>query len=188
MATKKKTVSRKETDDGADKREQVNEAYEKALGEFASAWDLLNKGDFATALSRFEKLGSQLDDEPLLAERARTYANVCRARQAPRAAEPMTVDELYYQAVLHNNNGEPDAAVRVLDQALQQDPTSARLLYARASAWALKGNAESAVSDLRQAISSEPQVRFQAANDSDFEQIREEPIFINIIEPTPAGV
>jgi len=30
-------------------------------------------------------------------------------------------------------------------------------------------------------------VRYQAANDPDFEPIREEPSFIDIIEPTPAG-
>ena len=123
----------------------------------------------------------------MLSERARSYANICRGRQAPAPSAPTTVDELYYHAVLHSNNGESDAAVRLLDHALQQDPNSARLLYARASAWALKGNADSAVNDLRQAISSDPQIRFQASNDSDFEQIREEPAFIDIIEPTPAG-
>ena len=46
---------------------------------------------------------------------------------------------------------------------------------------------EAAVADLRRAISAEPQVRFQASNDPDFEPIREEPAFIDIIEPTPSG-
>ena len=46
---------------------------------------------------------------------------------------------------------------------------------------------EQAVSDLRQAIAADPQIRFQAINDPDFEQIREEPAFIDIIEPTPTG-
>ncbi len=49
------------------------------------------------------------------------------------------------------------------------------------------GNAEAAIGDLRQAIALEPQTRFQAVNDSDFERIREEPAFIDIIEPTPSG-
>ncbi len=54
-------------------------------------------------------------------------------------------------------------------------------------AWALAANADNAVGDLRQAISLDPTLRFQAVNDSDFERIREEPGFIDIIEPTSAG-
>jgi len=46
---------------------------------------------------------------------------------------------------------------------------------------------DAAVRDLRQAITVDPQVRFQAGNDPDFEAIREEPAFIDIIEPTPSG-
>jgi hypothetical protein len=71
---------------------------------------------------------------------------------------------------------------------MQQTPNSAKLLYARASAWAISGRADSAVSDLRQAIALDPTLRFQAVNDFDFERIREEPSFIDIIEPTSAGV
>ena len=78
-------------------------------------------------------------------------------------------------------------AVSLLDRALVQDPTSVRVLYARACAWALQKNAERAVSDLRSAIAVDPTIRFQAINDSDFERIREEPAFIDVIEPTPAG-
>jgi hypothetical protein len=67
------------------------------------------------------------------------------------------------------------------------EPESPRFLYARASAAAIQGDAESAVKDLRRAIAADPQVRFQAGNDPDFESIREEPAFIDIIEPTPTG-
>ena len=51
----------------------------------------------------------------------------------------------------------------------------------------MKGSTGKAVTDLRQAIASDPTVRFQAVNDPDFEKIREEPAFIDIIEPTPTG-
>ena len=52
---------------------------------------------------------------------------------------------------------------------------------------ALQKNAERAVSDLRSAIAVDPTVRFQATNDTDFKLIREEPAFIDVVEPTPAG-
>ena len=50
-----------------------------------------------------------------------------------------------------------------------------------------QGNAEAAVADLRKSISIDPLIRFQLINDSDFEQIRDEATFIDLIEPTPSG-
>jgi tetratricopeptide (TPR) repeat protein len=97
------------------------------------------------------------------------------------------VDELYFQAVLSSNEGKYDEALSLFERALREHPDSPKVLYARASTWALKGNSEAAVGDLRRAIAADPKVRFQAANDPDFEPIREEPAFIDIIEPTPAG-
>ena len=40
---------------------------------------------------------------------------------------------------------------------------------------------------LRRAVAAEPTLRFQASNDSDFERIRDDAAFIDVIEPTPAG-
>ena len=115
------------------------------------------------------------------------YVEVCKKRLTPTTEPGTSGDDLYYRAVLHSNDGNSTEAIRLLDQALQQAPNSAKLLYARASAWALTANADAAVSDLRQAIGLDPTLRFQAVNDFDFERIREEPSFIDIIEPTSAG-
>ena len=115
------------------------------------------------------------------------YLAVCEKRLTPAPELGSTTDDLYYRAVFESNNGNASEAIKLLDQALQQTPNSANLLYARASAWALSANADAAVNDLRQAIGVDPTLRFQAVNDADFEGIREEPGFIDIIEPTPAG-
>ena len=163
-------------------------AYETALVEFQAALELLHKGDFSSAKQRFAQIADSSTDELILGQRARTFIAVCERRLAPPGADPQSADDLYNEAVLRSNNGEADAAIALLDRALQQDAGSARLLYVRASAWALKGNTEAAVADLRQAIAVEPTIRFQATNDSDFSQIREEPAFIDIIEPTSTGV
>jgi tetratricopeptide (TPR) repeat protein len=181
MATKKEN-SKAEVVSGASTR-----AYEMAVAEFQTALELLHKGEFAAARERFARIAESAKDEPALAQRARSFTAVCERRMAPPAADPQTADGLYYEAVLHSNEGRADEAIALLDRALEQEIGSARVLYARASAWALKGNTEAAVADLRQAIAVEPTVRFQAANDSDFSQIREEPAFIDIIEPASAG-
>jgi tetratricopeptide (TPR) repeat protein len=190
MATKKKTTSTasaKTSSKAPAPKPRHHEDYEKAVGQFAEALDLFHKGELAEAKSIFETIASSNPDEPVLAERARSFAKICDRKGESESFEPEAPDQFYYQAVLLLNEGDSDAAIKLLDKALQSNPSSAKYLYARASASAIKGSTEQAVSDLRKAIAADPQIRFQATNDPDFEQIREEPAFIDIIEPTPTG-
>jgi tetratricopeptide (TPR) repeat protein len=191
MTAKKKTATKKEGKDAGKEttanRPRHHEDYERAVSEFSGALDLLHKGEFDEAKSKFLSIASSITDEPALTERAFTYARICDRRVEPPDSEPTSPDDIYYRAVLLLNSGESDAALELLDKALQSSPSSAKFLYARASVYSIKGNTERAVIDLRQAIAADPQIRFQAVNDPDFEQIREEPAFIDIIEPTPAG-
>jgi len=161
--------------------------YQEALASFGAAVELLHRKEYAKAREAFRGVEVTHRDELALTDRAHIYAKICDARLAPAAEVPGDFDGLYHRAVLHTNNREYDQALGLLERALVLQPDSAKALYARACAWALKGNAEAAVADLRRAIAGEPNVRYQAANDPDFEPIREEPSFIDIIEPTPAG-
>jgi tetratricopeptide (TPR) repeat protein len=163
-----------------------SEAYEAALRAYGEALDLLRKKDFAAALPRFRAVESQNRNEPELADRARTYATLCERKLAPPAAAPQSVEERYYLAILRGNQGRYDEAAALLDQALSAEP-SPRVLYARASIRALQGKTDQAVADLRAAISGEPLLRHQAANDPDYERIRNEAAFIDVIEPSHAG-
>ena len=162
-------------------------AYEETLAEFGLAVKALRKGDHGGALERFNKVRAAAANEPELGDRAATYVRICEHRLAPSLEQPGDGEELYRRAVGLMNAGELDEALRYLNQALTDDPISVDVLYVRACAWALKGSAEKAVGDLRQAMAVDSKVRFQAVNDPDFEKIREEPAFIDIIEPTPTG-
>ena len=162
-------------------------AYEAARAEYEAAFELLHKQDFAAAKERFLGITKAYPQESEMVERSRTYAKICDHRLFVDPMNTENADECYYRAVILSNEGRAEEAVALLDRALVQDPTSVRVLYARACAWALQKNAERAVSDLRSAIAVDPTIRFQAVNDSDFEPIREEPAFIDVIEPTPAG-
>lgn len=164
-----------------------SEAYEAALRAYGEALDLLRKKDFAGALPRFRAVESQNRNEPELADRARTYAALCERKLAPPASAPQSADERYYLAILRGNQGRYDEAATLLDQALSAEPSSPRVLYARASIRALQGKTDQAVADLRAAISGEPLLRHQAANDPDYERIRNEAAFIDVIEPSHAG-
>jgi len=166
----------------------ASEHYDRCVAEYSRALELLHGGEFEQAKTLFLDVAGAKLDEPMLAERARTYASVCNHKLTATPFVPQTAEDRYLQAVLLANSGELDQAIHLFNQSLADHPTSPKYLYARASAYALKSNAEAAISDLRQAIGYDPQCRFRAINDSDFEKVREEPAFIDIIEPTPSGV
>jgi len=163
-------------------------AYDEAVIDYTAAVESMQKGDFAGAHELFEKVGALGRQEPELTDRAGIYAKICHRKMAPPPDEAEAPDERYRQAVFLLNSGEVDQALQLLNRSLAEDPTAVDVLYVRACAWALKGAAEKAVGDLRQAMAADPKIRFQAVNDPDFEKIREEPAFIDIIEPTPTGV
>jgi len=190
MPAKKKTASEAANNPGATAAHaaELHLAYEKAVADYTAALEMLHNREYEKARSLFQAIEAANGDEPSLCERSRTYARVCDEHLRAAPEPPRTADDCYYRAVIQSNAGDTDGAIRLLEQALKENPASAKYLYARASAFALQGNAEAAIGDLRQAISADPQLRFQAVNDSDFELIREEPAFIDIIEPTPTGV
>lgn len=167
---------------------QHSEAYQAALRDYTSAIELIGKGEYAKARELFRAIAVGHPDEPVIAERARTFTAVCERKLAPPRAEAGTAEELYSLGVVRTNEGKLGEAIQLLDRAVQQEPGSASFLYARASVRALQGNAETAAADLRKAVSLDPRFRYQATNDPDFEKIRDEAVFIDVIEPTPEGV
>lgn len=177
-------TKKKDADEAAISHERK---YKETLKAFGAAVELLQRGSFDQARESFSAIERDNADEPALADRARSYAKICEQKLTPAPEPPQDGEGLYYLGVLSSNNGNYDDALDLLERALQQMPDSPKVLYARASAWSLKGNAEAAVAELRRAIAVDPRVRFQATNDPDFEPIREEPAFIDIIEPTPSG-
>lgn len=168
-------------------RPERSAAYDAVLAEYAAAVELVRRREFAAALEKLRNVEKSTAEEPELADRARTYALLCTRHLTPAAPAPQDAEGRYLLGVVKSNQGRVDEAVALLDAALHQEPGSARILFARAAARALQGNSAAAVADLRQAIAADPRLRHQASNDSDFEKIRDEAAFIDVIEPTPAG-
>ncbi len=184
MATKKKTPSK--TDAAGDKpgeSKHHSEAYEAALGQYEQALELVRGQKYEQALGLLGSIAELQRDEPELADRARTYSELCRRKLAPAAEAPATVEEKYLRAVVLTNERRLDEAIALLDEAAREEPTNVSVLYTRASARALQGNTEAVVTDLRQAILVDPTVRYQAVNDPDFEKVRDDAAFIDLIEP-----
>jgi len=159
-------------------------AYQAALDGFAAAVQAFGKGDYAATRDAMAALVAAHPDEIELCARARAYMAACDQRMAPAPAPSGTAEDLYYRGVVALNARDLDGASALLDEALTRDPDSAGALYARASLRALRDDASGAVEDLRRAAGVDPTVRFQAANDPDFDSIRDQAAFIDIVEPT----
>jgi len=163
-------------------------AYEAAVEQFASASSLFVKGRFAEAQPYFAAVAeAAAADEPILSDRARTYASICGRRIATPDPVGDDADALYHRGVVAANAGRLDEAWSSLEKAVAKRPNDASILYARASVRGLQGNAEGAASELKKAVALDPRFRFQAASDSDFDKVRDEAAFIDIIEPSNAG-
>lgn len=163
-------------------------AYEAAVEQFATASALFLKGKFAEAQPYFEAVAEvATPDEPILSDRARTYSSICGRKIAAPASGGDDADALYHRGVVAANAGRLDEAWTLLDKAIGHRPGDASILYARASVRGLQGNAEGAASELKKSVAIDPKFRFQAASDSDFDKVRDEAAFIDIIEPSNAG-
>lgn len=163
-------------------------AYEAAVEQFASASGLFAKGQFAQAQPLFAAVAeAAAADEPILSDRSRTYAAICARRIATPDHVGDDADALYHRGVVAANAGRLDEAWASLEKAIAQKPNDASILYARASVRGLQGHAEGAASELKKAVALDPRFRFQATSDSDFDKVRDEAAFIDIIEPSNAG-
>lgn len=169
-------------------KRQQSAAYEQALRTYTAALEHFHRGAYGDALEALRSLDAISAEEPELAGRARVYAALCERKLRGGGHEPRTAEERYQLGVARANEGRLDEALRLLEQAIREDPRHPGYLYARASVRALQGNAEAAAADLRKAIELEPRLRYQAANDPDFQPVRDDPRFVDVIEPTPGEV
>jgi tetratricopeptide (TPR) repeat protein len=155
---------------------QAVELFEKAVR-------ALGKRDYERAKEHFDSLLSAHAEERDVAERARLYLGVCRRALEKRPAfKPKTFDELLNYGVFLHNRGEFDEALKFLGQAADQQPKNEHVLYCLAASAAQSGDVGSALKSLRAAIQASPASRAQARADADFDPIRENEEFVEILD------
>ncbi|PYR86681.1 MAG: hypothetical protein DMG19_12430 [Acidobacteria bacterium] len=76
------------------------------------------------------------------------------------------------------------SAIQHLEHALKLNPKADHVLYALAAASAIRGDRDNALQHLKQAIHFRPENRFLAARDSDFESLKEDPDFRQLVTAT----
>jgi uncharacterized protein YjlB len=110
-----------------------------------------------------------------IAREAGTLVLVVGAR--PGAALPVSPFEHWYLAQAPLQRGDPAEAARVAARGLPDWPDHPRLHYELACYQALAGERERALEHLAVAVAGDPRTRGWAAEDPDFDGLRDDPAF-----------
>lgn len=179
----KKAAARKSTKAQAPAPTNTWMIHDKALKEFGRGVTLLQKHSYAEALEHFQVVVSDFPQEKELIDRAQVYVRICHSMADRREPQPRKPEDFFYYGVIKANEANYDEAVKLLERALQISPKDEKVHYVLASTLAQKGERRQALEHLKEAIELNATNRIHARNDSDFEQLRDDENFQNLIHP-----
>jgi tetratricopeptide (TPR) repeat protein len=122
-----------------------------------------------------------------LADRAGVYLNNCNQQLEKSTNHFKSPEEHYDYAISLMNLGDYVAAREHLDVLTKQVPKADYVAYGLAALNCLTGHVEDSLRTLDQAIRLNPALRFQARNDSDFQNLAEDPRFTELLYPDPGA-
>lgn len=122
-----------------------------------------------------------------LADRAAVHLNACTQQMERGSTQFKTPEEHYDYVVSLINLGDYVTAREHLDKLSKQVPKADYVAYGLAALDCLTGHVEESLKNLARAISLNATLRFQARNDSDFQNLSEDPRFTELLYPDPGG-
>ncbi|HLJ90707.1 MAG TPA: tetratricopeptide repeat protein [Candidatus Angelobacter sp.] len=160
--------------------------FAQAVQNYEAGLKALQEHKFDKAKSLLEKLVSSGPRE--LADRARMHLNTCNQQLANSATSFKSADEHFDYAVSLLNGGQYDQARVHMEKILKQNTKADFALYGLAVLDCLTGQVESSLKNLSESIRLNPQNRFQARNDSDFQNMADDPRFTELLYPEPGEI
>jgi tetratricopeptide (TPR) repeat protein len=122
-----------------------------------------------------------------LADRAAVHLNACNQQMERGATQFKTPEEHYDYAVSLMNVGDYVGAREHIEKLSKQVPKADYVAYGLAALDCLTGHVEDSLRNLSRAIGFNPALRFQARNDSDFQNLSEDPRFTELLYPDPGA-
>ena len=167
----------------------------KALGDdprFAQTVQNYEAGLRAMQEHKFDKAKSYLQKvvsgpSKELADRASVHLNACNQQTEKAATQFKSTEEHYDYAISLMNLGDYVGAREHLEKLSKQSPKADYVAYGLAALDCLTGHVEDSLRHLNDAIRLNPGLRFQARNDSDFQNLVEDPRFTELLYPDPAA-
>jgi tetratricopeptide (TPR) repeat protein len=157
--------------------------FTQAVQNYEAGLKAMQERKFEKAKPLLEKIIASGPKE--LADRARVYLNTCNQQLANNSTTFKSQDEHFDYAVSLMNAGQYDQSRNHMEKILKQNPKADFALYGLSVLDCLTGQVESSLKNLSEAIRLNPQHRFQARNDSDFQNMADDPRFTELLYPEP---
>jgi tetratricopeptide (TPR) repeat protein len=160
--------------------------YVQALQSYEAGLRAMQEHKFDKAKPLFQKVLTGPSKE--LIDRATVHLNICNQHlERPASSQFKTPEEHFDYAVSLMNVGDYVTAREHLDKLLKQSPNADYVIYGLAALECLTGHVEDSLRHLDEALRLNPQLRFQARNDSDFQNLAEDPRFTELLYPDPGA-
>ncbi|MGZ4889417.1 MAG: TPR end-of-group domain-containing protein [Candidatus Angelobacter sp.] len=160
--------------------------FAQAVQNYEAAIKAMQEHKFEKAKGLLEKILAAGQRE--LMDRARVHLNLCNQQLAGSTTSFKTNDEHFDDAVSLMNGGQFDQARSHIEKILKTNPKADFAYYGMAVVDCLTGQVESSLKNLGESIRLNPQNRFQARNDSDFQNMADDPRFTELLYPEPADL
>jgi tetratricopeptide (TPR) repeat protein len=160
--------------------------YTAALKSYEDGLRAMQEHKFDKAKPHFQKVVGGPSRE--LADRAAVHLNTCTQHLERTASTQFkTTEEHFDYAVSLMNLGDYVTAREHLDKLQKQAPKADYVIYGLAALDCLTGHLEDSLKRLDEALRVNPQLRYQARNDSDFQNLAEDPRFTELLYPDPGA-
>ena len=158
--------------------------YVQALQSYEAGLRAMQEHKFDKAKPHFQKVIGGPSKE--LIDRATVHLNICNQHlEKSSATQFKTPEEHFDYAVSLMNVGDYVTAREHLDKLLKQNAKADYVVYGLAALECLTGHVEDSLRHLDEALHLNAQLRFQARNDSDFQNLAEDPRFTELLYPDP---
>ena len=141
-------------------------AADAQLKQYEQAVRLFAQRKFADAGSAF--LQAAKGPAPHIADKARSYAQICERRTSNVEVKLSTAEEHFNYGVERLNARDVEQAKHHLDRALSMQPDADHVLYTMALCCGFAGDSNGACENLKRAIDLEPRNRILARQDPEF--------------------
>lgn len=160
--------------------------YVQALQSYEAGLRAMQEHKFDKAKPHFQKVITGPSKE--LIDRANVHLNICNQHlEKTSATQFKTPEEHFDYAVSLMNVGDYVTAREHLDKLLKANAKADYVVYGLAALECLTGHVEDSLRHLDEALRLNAQLRFQARNDSDFQNLAEDPRFTELLYPDPGA-
>src|SRR5437870_13484657 len=159
--------------------------FAQAVQNYEAGLRALQEHKFEKAKASLQKVIAGTNKE--LADRAAVHLSACNQHLDRVTNQFKSPEEHYDYAISLMNVGDYVSAREHLEKLSKQVPKADYVAYGLAALDCLTGHLEDSLRHLDEAIRLNPSIRFQARNDSDFQNLAEDPRFTELLYPDPGA-